>query len=88
MAEQLTGLRRGPRDELIIADNTWSGAATADLGVTVVRADRIASSYYARNTGARAARAPWLLFVDSDCLLPPGLINDFALDDVPAACGI
>lgn len=25
-----------------------------------------------RNEGARAARAPWLLFVDGDCVLPPG----------------
>lgn len=88
VSDQLLGLKRGPDDELIIADNNGSDAATSGLGVTVVRADRIASSYYARNTGASFASAPWLLFVDSDCILPPTLIDDFGLDDVPDDCGI
>ena len=88
VAAQLLGLKRRPDDELIIADNNGAGSVTDDLGVTAVQADRIASSYYARNSGARAASAPWLLFVDSDCLLPPTLIDDFALNDIPEDCGI
>jgi|SRR5579863_7178360 len=33
----------------------------------------------ARNTGAEEARCPWLLFLDCDCIAPPGLIEHLAL---------
>lgn len=31
----------------------------------------------ARNLGARQAQTPWILFLDSDCLLMPGLIDGY-----------
>ncbi len=74
---QLLGLTAGPGDELIVADNSPQPAAGASGNVRVVRADRLASSYYARNTGAAAAKNEWLLFVDSDCLLPATLLDDY-----------
>jgi GT2 family glycosyltransferase len=74
---QLLGLALAPGDELILADNSPEPVAEAVGGVRVVRADAIASSYYARNTGAAAAGNEWIMFVDSDCLLPATLVDDY-----------
>jgi len=53
-----------------VADNT-GGRAFAGLepteGLRVVPARGERSSYFARNVGAEATNAPWLLFIDSDC---------------------
>ena len=73
----LAGLAVGERDERIVADNSAAGVVAADGGIAVVRAPRIASSYYARNTGAAAAENEWLLFVDSDTVPPPTLLDDY-----------
>src|SRR4051794_41547015 len=63
-------LSLGSGDELVVADNT-GGEAFAGLelpaGLRVVPARGERSSYFARNVGAEATNAPWLLFVDSDC---------------------
>lgn len=85
-AAALRSLRTTPGDELILADNTDAGmAAPALSGVaTVVRADREASSYHARNAGADAARSPWLLFLDADCVPQADLLDRF-FDPPPAA---
>lgn len=77
VCSQLLGLRTRRGDELIVADNSPSPVVRAQGGIRVVRAGRIGSSYYARNTGASAAGNEWLLFVDSDCLLPAGLIDAY-----------
>jgi GT2 family glycosyltransferase len=74
---QLLGLALTTGDELIVADNSPAAVVTETAATRVVRADRIASSYYARNRGAQAARNDWLLFVDSDCLLPATLLADY-----------
>lgn len=74
---QLLGLAVAPGDEVIVADNSQRAVAESAGAIRVVRADRIASSYYARNSGAGAASNEWLLFVDSDCLLPATLLDDF-----------
>jgi GT2 family glycosyltransferase len=81
---QLHGLAVRPGDELIVADNSPAPVVEADAEIAVVRADRVASSYYARNAGAAAATNDWLLFVDSDCLLAATLLDDF-LAEAPAA---
>jgi glycosyltransferase involved in cell wall biosynthesis len=74
---QLRGLDAAADDQLIVADNSRGGVVEGGGGVVVVRAAGLASSYHARNLGAEAADADWLLFVDSDCLLPPTLLGDF-----------
>lgn len=85
---ELERLERQPGDELIVADNSAGAVVAARPPVRVVRADRIASSYYARNRGARAASGEWLLFVDSDCLLPPSLLDSYFAESPAAEDGI
>ncbi len=89
MAERLGGIRLQRDDELIVADNTASGAAAAiaTRGARVVQARRERSSYHARNSGARAASGDWLLFIDADCRPEPGLIDAHLGDPPPGRCG-
>ncbi len=87
-AVQLEGLATRRGDELIVADNSVGGVVAGSERVTVVRAGELASSYYARNVGAREAANEWLLFVDSDCLLPPDLIDAYFDPGPAAACGM
>jgi GT2 family glycosyltransferase len=75
-------------DELFLVDNSSSPVATPEGGVRVLRADRVASSYYARNIGATQARNEWLLFTDSDCLLPTTLLSDFFRSSPGERCGM
>lgn len=64
--------------EVIVVDDGSSrscDAVLAPLGdgrVRVVRHDQPRGVAEARNTGIRAARAPWLAFLDDDDLLAPG----------------
>ena len=76
-------------DELVLVDNSAEGTAArvAGPGVRIVRAGWIGSSYYARNVGARATSAPWLLFCDSDCTPAPDLVDRYFDDPVPDAWG-
>jgi len=64
--------------EVIVVDNN-STDKTAELaenaGATVVF-EPINQIGRARNTGAKAATGDWLLFVDADSLLNPGMISD------------
>ena len=62
--------------ELIVVDNN-SSDATAEVArrhqATVIFEPRNSISR-ARNAGGRAARGPYLIFVDADSLLPPGIL--------------
>src|SRR3954454_16192541 len=75
-------------DEVVLVDNSAGGvaAAHASPAVRVVRAAGRASSYHARNAGARATANPWLLFLDSDCTPPPDLLDRFF--DAPVDDGV
>lgn len=75
-------------DELIVADNSAGEAVPETKRVTVIRVGRIGSSYYARNAGAAEAASEWLLFVDSDTLLPASLIDDFFATAPRGRCGL
>jgi hypothetical protein len=88
IAAQLLGLTTRAADELILVDNTPAGVVGPMPGVEVVRAARLASSYYARNRGAEAASNGWLLFVDADCLLSAGLLDEFFVEAPGERCGI
>jgi len=87
-------MRRTDSDELVIVDNGGRGVVEAAvLGmdrppeVLVLEASARRSSYYARNAGARATAAEWLLFIDADCRPGADLLDRF-FDTLPAAgCG-
>jgi GT2 family glycosyltransferase len=90
MLEMLSGLRAGPQDELIVADNTPEGLVAARAGerTTVVAAADRRSASHARNLGARAARGVWLLFIDADCEPPPDLLDRYFVEPPGPRAGI
>jgi mycofactocin glycosyltransferase len=87
----LRQLRIQAADELIVADNTPAGVMIAKAGADrrsqVVRATAERSSYHTRNVGARAARRPWLLFMDADCVPMPGLLDAYFAAPIAGDCG-
>jgi GT2 family glycosyltransferase len=91
LLRSLRRLRIEAADELVVADNTPDGVmiatAGADRPVRVVHAPAERSSYHARNSGARAARCPWLLFMDADCVPGPGLLDSYFAGPIPDDCG-
>jgi glycosyltransferase involved in cell wall biosynthesis len=76
---RLAGLETREGDELVLADNTedFVGAPLEGGPVRVLRCVVKRSAYAARNEGAEATSAPWLLFVDADCVLPADLIDRY-----------
>ena len=74
---RLAALDVGVDDTLTVADNR-PGAADAQRGrVRIVGAGERQTSYHARNRGAAAGHAPWLLFLDADVLPPPDLLHRY-----------
>jgi GT2 family glycosyltransferase len=83
LAKNLEPLQLRAGDELIVADNSPDGprprfasGSDGNLGI-VVRATGERSSYHARNVGAARATGEWLLFIDSDCVPNPGLLDAY-----------
>jgi GT2 family glycosyltransferase len=87
--DALRALQLKPGDELILADN--SGVARPRGGVAVVRVAGERSPAHARNVGAARAHCDWILFLDSDCRAPAGLLEAYfsapVADDVGALAG-
>ena len=84
----------GAGDEAIVVDNSSAGVLAAleqPLPIRIVVATKEPSSFYARNVGADHANNEWLLFLDSDCLPPSSLLDDYFVDgiadDVGAVAG-
>jgi hypothetical protein len=64
---RLEPIALGPDDTLVVADNRREADQRTSTGeVKLVAAPATRSSYYARNAGAGAGHAPWLLFLDAD----------------------
>ncbi len=76
-------------DEVIVADNTGdgTGSSVARDGARVIRAGRERSAYHARNEGARAANADWILFLDADCRPAHDLLAAYFGESTPDGCG-
>jgi GT2 family glycosyltransferase len=78
-----------PGDELILADN--SGVVGAHSALKIVQASAERSPAHARNAGAEHASRDWILFLDADCRVSPGLLDAFfsepVADDVGALAG-
>ncbi len=98
LSAAISALDLGEDDEVVVADNSDSGAAAGVVRsggeavadgseVRVVQATAERSSYHARNAGAAAARAGWLLFVDADCAPAPGLLSAYFARPIPDRCG-
>lgn len=100
----LAGVRLGAGDQIVVADNRPPGAAPVpvpDGGVRVVAAPEVRSSYHARNRGAAAGAAEWLLFLDADIEWSGALLDEYfepppgpdvailagAIDDAPLVPG-
>ncbi|HEX8742425.1 MAG TPA: glycosyltransferase [Thermoleophilaceae bacterium] len=79
----LAGLALADGDSVTVADNR-PGAAGAAAGVRVVPAPRVRSSYHARNVGAAAGSADWIVFLDADVLPEPDLLERY-FDPEPGA---
>ena len=63
--------------EVIFVDNNSTDKSrniVEDNGYHVESATEHASSYYARNVGVSVANGKFLIFIDSDCIVPPDLI--------------
>src|SRR3954447_8492969 len=77
-------------DEVIVADNTSASTFTPDSPhpVVVVAAKGQQSSYYARNVGVEHSSAEWLLFLDSDCIPTPSLLDDYFCEPIADDCGV
>jgi hypothetical protein len=78
VAERLAALTTGPGDTLTIADNRPGATGATIRGpVRIVGAGAKQTSYFARNAGAAAGDAPWLVFLDADVLPPPDLLDRY-----------
>jgi hypothetical protein len=91
---QFRGLALSDRDELVIGDNSAAGVF-ADIALPErwrsVAALGEGSPARARNAGGEAASGDWILFVDSDCVPQPDLVDAYFAgppgDDVGIVAG-
>jgi hypothetical protein len=71
-------LARRDGDTVTVVDNRARGARPAPPpGVRLLAAAEVATSYHARNAGARAGSAPWLVFLDADVAPPRDLLDRY-----------
>lgn len=71
-------LRTRDGDTVTVVDNeARPGRPPAPAGVALLEAASRRSSYHARNAGAAAGRASWILFVDADVDVPEDLLNRY-----------
>jgi GT2 family glycosyltransferase len=90
LLDRLAALELRAGDELIVADNTPDAvlAPLAGEAVMVIAAGERRSASHARNLGAARASNEWLLFLDADCVPPPGLLDDYFATGPGERCAI
>jgi mycofactocin glycosyltransferase len=77
LEELVAGLSEIPFERvatLTVVDNSAGARPDSRGPVRIVAAPNIPSSYHARNRGAAAGEAPWILFLDADVEAPPGIV--------------
>ena len=87
---ELARLRVHEGDEVVLADNTQDEVAAARPhaeNIDVLSCEVKQSAYAARNIGAESTTAPWILFVDADCLLPEDLLDAYFDPEPGPRCG-
>lgn len=72
----LARLQLGPGDSVLVVDNSRDGRSLPGL-VPVLHAAGIPTPGYARNRGAAAGRADWIVFLDADVRPPPDLLERY-----------
>jgi GT2 family glycosyltransferase len=79
LVARLSSLQLRDGDTVTVADNRPAGEPVVDGRgrVAVVRAPERRSSYHARNAGAAAGRAEWLVFLDGDVEPPADLLDRY-----------
>lgn len=87
LLDDLARVRRAPGDEIVVVDNSPRPVVTARDGVRVLGATGERSSYFARDVGWRATSAPWVAFIDADCIPAPGLLDAFFAPAPPPGTG-
>ena len=89
LAGRLSQLRLGPDDTLTIVDNRPDAPPRAAGGAPqVIAAPGLQTPAFARNEGAAAGRAEWLVFLDSDTAPPPDLLDRYFADPPRADTGL
>ena len=73
-----------PQSEGVPVDESPAAPAAR---VKIVRATKEASASHARNVGAAHAKNDWLLFLDSDVVPPPDLIDQFFREPIDQNVG-
>jgi len=77
---RLAQLSRREGDTFTVVDNRPGSIAAGDEdegAVRIRRAPGLQTPGHARNRGAEAGSAPWLLFVDADVVAPPDLLDRY-----------
>lgn len=89
LLEAVGRLRLRPDDEVVVVDNSRGQVVPrrSDGRVTVIAAEDMRSSYYARNVGAERAVNQWFLFFDADCLPRPDLLDAYFASPVGSDMG-
>jgi GT2 family glycosyltransferase len=80
LLQRLAGTPLRTHDSVVVVDNRSNGTpirTPPDGSVRVLRAGDVRSSYHARNRGAAAGRAPWLLFLDADVEWSAALLDRY-----------
>ena len=88
LAERLGTLVLRDGDSVTIADNRPEATDTQRGAVTILGAGERQTSYHARNRGAAAHNAPWLVFIDADVLAPPDLLDRYLAEPLGDDVGV
>lgn len=91
MARRLGRVDVDPADELLLVDNRPTHTPPAGglpPRVAILHAGDVGSSWYARDAGVSATRAPWLLFVDADTIPAPDILDRYFAKPVDPAVGV